>query len=290
ALSYDKLHFCDGGLFDDHLWVEFQKYLNDLGRDTVSHIDKRFKEFPRWHNQKHPNQVMDIAFTDRSIPENIVKMILYAAHNVVTEDDCPLGYLLLRCIRLYIEVDMYASLEVHTSDTIHEGRNVVQMFSVFLKQYINKTADIEDKGWNFPKLHMDAHLFDDIEAKGATQNYNMKPNEKMHGSLKDSCLLQTNFRNVAKQILRVNHWQLVAEDIHHRLSDINEFYCSQTQDRFDAADDVFDATDNTVIPLEDIFHVKVGSKQSPLTFELVENIFTVVTMHFKTCAPDSMIS
>jgi len=60
-------------------------------------------------------------------------MILYAAHDVVTEEDCPLGYLLLRCIRLYIEVDMYASLEVHTSDTIREGRNVVQMFSVFLK-------------------------------------------------------------------------------------------------------------------------------------------------------------
>jgi hypothetical protein len=60
-------------------------------------------------------------------------MILYAAQKVVTEDDCPLGYLLLRCICLYIEVDMYALLEVHTSDTICEGRNVVQMFSVFLK-------------------------------------------------------------------------------------------------------------------------------------------------------------
>ncbi|KAG2353581.1 hypothetical protein BDR07DRAFT_1496020 [Suillus spraguei] len=237
ALSYDKLHFRDGGLFDDHLWVEFQKYLNDLGRDVVSHIDKRFKEFPCWHNQKHPNQVMDIAFTDSSIPENISKMILYAAHDVVTEEDCPLGYLFLRCICLYIEVDMYASLEVHTSDMICEGRNIVQMFSGFLKQYIDKTADIEDKGWNFPKLHMDAHLFDDIEAKGATRNYNTKPNEKMHGSLKDSYLLRTNFQNVAEQILRINHWQLVAEDIHRRLLDFDEYLCLQTQDQFDAADD-----------------------------------------------------
>ncbi|KAG2110154.1 hypothetical protein BD769DRAFT_1630365 [Suillus cothurnatus] len=245
ALSYDKLHFRDGGLFDDHLWVEFQKYLNDLGRDVVSHIDKRFKEFPRWRNQKHPNQVMDIAFTDSSIPENILKMILYAAHDVVTEEDCPLGYLLLRCIRLYIEVDMYASLEVHTSDTIREGRNVVQMFSVFLKQYIDKTADIEDKGWNFPKLHMDAHLLDDIEAKGATRNYNTKPNEKMHGS----------------------------SYIHRRLIDFDEYLRLQTQDQFDAADDALDATDDAVIPLAGLFHVKVGSKQPPLTFESVENIY-----------------
>lgn len=63
----------------------------------------------------------------------------------------------------------------------------------YTQQYIDKTVDIEDKGWNFPKLHMDVHLFDDIKAKGATWNYNMKPNKKMHGSLKDSYLLRTNF-------------------------------------------------------------------------------------------------
>ncbi|KAG1808053.1 uncharacterized protein BJ212DRAFT_1485330 [Suillus subaureus] len=242
------------------------KYLNDLGRDVVSHIDKRFKEFPCWHNQKHPNQVMDIVFTDSSIPENILKMILYAAHDVVTEEDCMLGYLLLQCICLYIEVDMYASLEVHTSDTICEGRNVVQMFSGFLKQYIDKTVDIEDKGWNFLKLHMDVHLFDDIEVKGATWNYNMKPNKKMHGPLKDSYLLWTNFQNVAEQILHINHWQLITEDIHCHLLDFNEYLHLQTQDQFDAADDA-------VIPLAGFFHVKVGSKQPPLTFELVENIY-----------------
>ncbi|KAG0707969.1 hypothetical protein DFH29DRAFT_979579 [Suillus ampliporus] len=165
------LHFRDGGLFDDHLWVKFQKFLNGLGRDAVSQIDKRFKEFPRWHNQKHPNQVMDIAFTDSSIPENISK----------------------------------------------------------------------DKGWNFPKLHMDVHFFDDIEAKGVTRNYNTKLNEKMHGPLKDSYLLRTNFRNVAEQVMLFFHY-----------------------DMFDAADDL--------IPLTGVLHVKVGSKQPPQTFDSVENI------------------
>ncbi|KAG1745376.1 uncharacterized protein EDB91DRAFT_1080305 [Suillus paluster] len=241
ALSYDKLHFRDGGLFDDHLWVKFQKFLNGLGRDTVSQIDKRFKEFLCWCNQKHPNQVMDIAFTDSSIPENILKMIPYAAHDVVTKEDCPLGYLLLRCIFLYIEVDMYASLEVHTSNMVREGRNVVEVFSVFLKQYIDKIANIEDKGWNFPKLHMDVHLFDDIE------------------------------------ILHVNHWQLVVEDIHRRLSDFDEYHRSQAQnqsadDALDAGDDVFDAADD-LIPLTGVLHVKVGSKQPPQTFDLVENVY-----------------
>ncbi|KAG1743289.1 uncharacterized protein EDB91DRAFT_1081221 [Suillus paluster] len=248
-----------------------------LGETPVSQIDKRFKEFLCWQNQKHPNQVMDIAFTDSSIPENISKMIPYAAHDVVTEEDCLLGYLLLQCIRLYIEVDMYASLEVHTSNMIHEGRNVVDVFSVFLKQYIDKTADIEDKGWNFPKLHMDMHLFDDIEVTGVTWNYNTKPNEKMQGPLKDSYLLWTNFQNVAEQILCINHWQLVVEDIHCCLSDFDEYHCSQAQnqstdDMLDTADNMFDAADDP-IPLTGVLHVKVGSKQPPQTFDSVENIY-----------------
>jgi hypothetical protein len=45
-----------------------------------------------------------------------------------------------------------------------------------------------------------AHLFDDIMAKGVTRNYNTKPNEQMHGSLKDSYLLRTNFKDIAAQV------------------------------------------------------------------------------------------
>jgi hypothetical protein len=55
------------------------------------------------------------------------------------------------------------------------------------------------KDWNFPKLHLLQHAFDDIEAKGVTRNYNTKPNEKMHGPLKKAYLLKTNFKDYAKQ-------------------------------------------------------------------------------------------
>jgi hypothetical protein len=47
---------------------------------------------------------------------------------------------------------------------------------------------------------MGSHIFDNVEAKGATRNYNTKPNKKMHGSLKDSYLLRMNFRDVAEQV------------------------------------------------------------------------------------------
>lgn len=60
-------------------------------------------------------------------------MIVYATHDILTEADCPIGYLLLRCVRLYIELDMYASLEVHTAETISSGRHTHCAFSAILQ-------------------------------------------------------------------------------------------------------------------------------------------------------------
>ncbi|KAG2059180.1 hypothetical protein BDR06DRAFT_1003788 [Suillus hirtellus] len=204
VLSWDKLHFHSGGKWSDHLWVELQKHISSLGRDKISQVDKNCQAFPCWQDQKHPNQVMNIAFMDNSMHEDILKMIIYATHDILPEQDCPLGYLLLHCVCLYLELNMYASLEVHTAKTISSGCHTHRMFSAILHQYIDKMADENGKNWNFPKLHMDLHIFDDVKAKGATQNYNTKPNEKMHGSLKDSYLLWTNFCDVAEQILRIN--------------------------------------------------------------------------------------
>lgn len=61
------------------------------------------------------------------------QMIVYATHNILTEADCPLGYLLLRCVRLYLELDMYASLEVHTTETISSGRHTHLAFAALLR-------------------------------------------------------------------------------------------------------------------------------------------------------------
>ena len=62
------------------------------------------------------------------------------------------------------------------------------------------TQEDGGKSWNFPKMHTHQHAFDDIEAKGATRNYNTKPNESLHGPLKTSYKLRTNFKDVASQV------------------------------------------------------------------------------------------
>jgi hypothetical protein len=54
-------------------------------------------------------------------------------------------------------------------------------------------------------MHALVHSFDDINAKGASRNYNTKPNEKLHGPLKKIYLRQTNFRDVAPQVSFLSH-------------------------------------------------------------------------------------
>lgn len=61
-------------------------------------------------------------------------------------------------------------------------------------------AALIGKNWNFPKMHLNTHVFEDIMQKGVTRNYNTKPNESMHRSLKDNYHTRTNFKNVVDQV------------------------------------------------------------------------------------------
>ncbi|KAG0691763.1 hypothetical protein DFH29DRAFT_986140 [Suillus ampliporus] len=242
ALSYDRCHFNHSGLWSRHLWVELQKFLAALGRGKVSQVDKNFAKFPYWRNLKHPNNVIGVTSTDSSVYEDISKMIIYAMHNILTEHDSPLGYLLLQCTHLYIEMDIYTALEVHTTDTIKEGRHTVQAFTALMQQYITQTTNNNEKNWNFLKLHMITHIFDDIKAKGTTHNYNTKPNEQMHGPLKDCC----------------------------RISDFDEHSQAKLDDD-DDDDDTLITGSPDANSFDPSLHVRIGSRQPAQTFNFIEN-------------------
>ncbi|KAG1889501.1 hypothetical protein F4604DRAFT_1674126 [Suillus subluteus] len=81
-----------------------------------------------------------------------------------------------------------------------QRRQALQEFSALMEEYILKSQPVTGKDWNFPKKHASSHLFDNILVKGATQNYNTKPNEKMHGPMRDIYHNRTNFKDVATQV------------------------------------------------------------------------------------------
>ena len=78
------------------------------------------------------------------------------------------------------------------------------------------TSEMEfsDKNWEFIKLHWQIHLFYDIEAKGATCNYNTKHNEKLHGPLKAHYKNHTNFKDVASQVIIILSLPCISDTCH----------------------------------------------------------------------------
>ncbi|KAG1730396.1 uncharacterized protein EDB91DRAFT_1239095 [Suillus paluster] len=125
-----------------------------------------------------------------------------------------------------------------------------------MDKYIEDTAEISEKSWNFPKKHLSAHLFDDIEVKGVSQNYSTKPNEKMHGPLKDAYQDRTNFKNFAEQV------KYIRNKLDHL--DTQNFSMSNSEDQPDTALQETDEVEST--EPTDAQHFSLGSKQAAISF------------------------
>lgn len=145
-------------------------------------------------------------------------------HNLFPENKPE--YCLLKALRCHVEVDLYASLTVHTDQTIMVGKEKVAQFYELMKvgpvdfqpctpdlclqeymalEELDLDDDEEMKSWDFPKMHSQLHLFDDIVAKGATRNYNTKTNESRHQPIKRVYIFLTNFKDVAEQVGSFNY-------------------------------------------------------------------------------------
>ncbi|KAN0137278.1 hypothetical protein V8E53_004723 [Lactarius tabidus] len=189
TLSFNQLHSNNTGLFGRHLWGAFKKVITHCGNNNGCDADgTKFEDISK----------------------------LFAKLNNIR-----FLWLLLRAVRSFTIVDLYLSFEEHTEHTIAAGRQELKKFASLMQKYIHESSKLpmedsesednsESKGWNFLKMHALSHSFDDIEAKGATRNYNTKPNEKLHGPLKKSFLWRMNFRDVAMQILRIEHFSFVS--------------------------------------------------------------------------------
>ncbi|KAI0257967.1 hypothetical protein BC834DRAFT_837424, partial [Gloeopeniophorella convolvens] len=216
ALSFDRLHSNNSGLFGHHLWGAFKAYVNDsLGSSVANKLDDQFMKVPSWRGLNHFSKVFKMTFTDGTKFEDVSKVLVFAAHNLIDRKDAE-GWTLLRAIRAFSIVDLYLSFEVQINDTMAEGYEEFLKFSRLMEEYSELTENAsqkeEDKAknWAFPKMHALTHSFDDIRAKGVSRNYNTKPNEKMHGPLKKAYLFRTNFKDVAPQILAIEHYSLVS--------------------------------------------------------------------------------
>ncbi|KAF8263920.1 hypothetical protein EI94DRAFT_1806512 [Lactarius quietus] len=238
ALSFDRLHSNNSGLFGYHMWRNFKALVNEIGRDAAAKVDQQFGLIP--YGAKY---------------EDISKVVVFVAQNIIPQDNQE-GRQLLLCLRSFSFLDLLLSFKVHTEQTILAGQKEIKQFGSYIWEYAGLTltsldSDVlsdaddsdpdkdkdKDKNWNFPKLHALLHSFDDVLAKGASRNYNTKPNEKMHGPMKKYYLNRMNFKNVAPQILKFEHTTFIAALIRAQIDQVDANMWKQKTDSDDSDDE-----------------------------------------------------
>ncbi|KAJ7145390.1 hypothetical protein C8R43DRAFT_890476 [Mycena crocata] len=265
AASFEHLHTYASGLWGHHLFAQIKKHADLAPGRAAGQIDDQFAAFPRWRNLNHFKNVMGVTFNDGTKHTDISKTIILVTHNVLTEK---IDVLLLQCIRSYQELDMWATLRRPDEETIAAGRAEMQKFQRLMEAYEDLVTLL--KTWNFIKIHLQTHLFDDIENKGAAINFGTKIDESMHGPARSAYLRQTNFKNVAPQILKSDHRRLVSKFIRDQLNDIDGLWQREDgedenedqgcKDREDAPEDLQKLSGN----------VTLGSKQPDVSLQQLE--------------------
>ncbi|KAG2091483.1 uncharacterized protein F5147DRAFT_822988 [Suillus discolor] len=207
ALSLDRLHSLHAGLWK-HLLEELKKILA-----------YRIANFPRWRHLTHFESVINITFTDGNKYQDLSKQTLYPALNILMHRASPVGHQLLRVISSYLQLDSWIGLDLHTERTL-------AAIDAELLAYITCAEESEVEklklDWNFPKTHLWKHVVRDIRLKGVARNYSTRPNEKLHGPLKDTYHRRTNGKDTATQILRIDHHKFASKLLRERVNTLDE--------------------------------------------------------------------
>ncbi|KAG1882178.1 hypothetical protein F4604DRAFT_1879586 [Suillus subluteus] len=250
AISFDHLHALHIGMWK-HLLEELKKILKALGRSAEAKLEN--------------HSVINITFSDGNKMQDLSKQTLYSALNVLTHRASPEGYQLLRVIGSYLQLDSYIGLNVHTTSTLAALDAEPLVFNAALKDYVERASmsPIEDQklDWDFPKTHLWKHVTQDIRMKGAARNYSTHPNEKLHGPLKEAYECQSNGKDVADQILRIDQRKYAVKLLRVRVDTLDE-QRSLPDDEAKAGEarpDLFEG------------HIKLGSPQQPISVQDIEN-------------------
>ncbi|KAF8078222.1 hypothetical protein FPV67DRAFT_1662964 [Lyophyllum atratum] len=140
------------------------------------------------------------------------ELTICITRNVLTEDLAPIGYVVSRCVRAYVNAVMWENLPVHTTETIASGRKAVEHLGACMMELdeVMREDGTFAKSFDFPKLHAHRHVFDLILAMGALCHSTTRLFEGHHIALKKWYQNKINFKDTEEQILRYEFFRLVA--------------------------------------------------------------------------------
>ncbi|KAK1215109.1 hypothetical protein PQX77_022305 [Marasmius sp. AFHP31] len=271
AISFDDLHFEDSGLWGGHMFKLLKAHFSCLGRKAETTLNRRFDEFLRWRNLNHFSTVTTHTFNDGAKHRNISRMFLFAAESLFLQSDDPAAYQLLQCVRAYLNIIMFGGLHIQTEATMAAGRKNIQLFNLLLDEYAvlqlkNPSDSLNQKNWEFIKIHYFNHFFDDIQLKGVLCNFSTRRFEKKHGPLRHIYQRRTNFKNIVPQILTIQHQMDISDLIVAEIQAMEE-YNQHVKQLEDPPKDI----ENIVSKLGG-GHCLIGAKLPVTTFEEFSHI------------------
>ncbi|KAG1739543.1 hypothetical protein EDB19DRAFT_1928076 [Suillus lakei] len=270
AISLDRLHALHLGIWK-HLFNELKKILKYLGREAESSFEEGIANFPRWRKCSHFNTVIHMSFSDGNKMQDLSRQSLYSALTILKQSDSPEGHRLLCLISSYLQLDSYIGLDVHTTSTLDAIEAELLVFNDALKCAAESSIEDLRLDWDFPKVHLWKHVTRDIRMKGVVRNYTTRPNEKLHGPLKEAYKRQSNGKDVAQQILHVNQNRFAVGLLRGRV-DAFDKQRNFEDEEIDDADTMYEDNPN---PAAAQGHIQLGSPQQLKSIQDIEN----------TCSP-----
>ncbi|KAI6096505.1 hypothetical protein F5141DRAFT_1067665 [Pisolithus sp. B1] len=260
AVSLNDLHVMHASLFGYHSLEELKVILNKLPCWYAAQLEELLTMFPTWQGLVHFTGILHISFSDGNKLQDLSRQTFYTTLCILMND----------MLRSYLELDSLIGLSIHTDRTLELIEKEQVTFENKLKEYIlcvssGELAEHLKTDWNFPKVHLWQHAVWDIQKKGVACNYSTRPNEKMHSLLKDAYQDHSNRKDVASQVLCVNHHCLAMKLIRTQID--AEADCAQE----DYNDNGIDCKDNKDILTSFNGHVKLGSLQLPKSIQMISS-------------------
>ncbi|KAJ7221434.1 hypothetical protein GGX14DRAFT_388602 [Mycena pura] len=189
AVSYDTLHWAEGGTFGRHLWVVVKQTLTDLR--ASDDFNKCMAAIPHWSGMERILHTTLIDFTEgNTFLQMLNNIVLCLVHFLLANS--PLIHALWALQQFRMLVGMHCTTECW-----------LQLMEHFVCNYGAACQKIPGKDFKFLKQHYTQHAAKDIREKGTTNHMSTRPGEGFQQEV-NRAYQRTNGRDAERQMVVVD--------------------------------------------------------------------------------------
>ncbi|KAJ7760324.1 hypothetical protein B0H14DRAFT_3511124 [Mycena olivaceomarginata] len=189
AVSYDTLHWDEGGKFGRHLWNLIKQTLAQTGKSEV--FDSCMAAIPRWRGFDRIKSATTLDYVEGNTHLQLLKLIVPCLVHLL-----PRNSPLIHALRALQQFRMLVGLHCNTESRL-------KLMDRFVKDYEMACRGVEGKNFDFLKQHYTQHASGDIREKGATHNMTTRTGEGFQQDVTRH-FNRTNGRDAEKQMVVVD--------------------------------------------------------------------------------------